>query len=150
MANYPEWLLVKTEALPEIYRQVLAAKTDIAAGRVRSVSAATRLHGISRSAYYKYRDVVEPYVGKAAPAAVSVELLLQDCPGVLSGVLAAFSKAGASIVTINQDLPENGMARATLCARTENLSTPLNLFLEQVARVPGVQHVSGIRQKGEP
>lgn len=147
MALTDEWILVRADMLPEVYHRVLAAREDLSSGRIRSVSEAARLHGLSRSAYYKYRDAVTPYVGKSASATMTVELLLQDCPGVLSGVLAAFAKAGANILTVNQDSPDSGKAQATLCARTDTMSTPLDLFIEQIGRIPGVQHVISVRRQ---
>ena len=136
-----EWVLVRADALPEVYHQVLAVESDLSSGRTASVSQAVRLHGLSRSAYYKYRGAVAPYVGKVTPATMTVEFLLQDCPGVLSCVLSAFAKAGANILTVNQDSPESGSAQATVCARTDAMSVPIDLFIEQLGRIPGVQHL---------
>lgn len=148
MALTDDWILVRADVLPEVYHRVLAARADLSAGRIRSVSEAARLHGLSRSAYYKYRDAVTPYVGKSTSATMTVDLLLQDCPGVLSGVLAAFAKAGANILTVNQDSPDSGKAQATVCARTDTMSTPLDLFFEQIRRIPGVQHIISIQRQG--
>ncbi len=136
-----EWVLVRADALPEIYRSVLAVEADLSSGRAASVSEAVRLHGISRSAYYKYRGTVAPYVGKTTPTTMTVEFLLQDCPGVLSCVLSAFAKAGANILTVNQDSPKSGAARATVCARTDAMSTPIDLFVEQLGHIAGVHHL---------
>lgn len=136
-----DWVLVRADALPDVYHRVLAVDADLSSGRITSVSEAVRLHGISRSAYYKYRGTVAPYVGKAAPTTMTVELLLQDCPGVLSCVLSAFAKAGANILTVNQDSPESGAARATVCARTDAMSTPIDRFVEQLEHIAGVRHI---------
>ncbi len=145
-----EWILVRADVLPDVYRRVLAAQADLSSGRIRSVSEAARLHGLSRSAYYKYRDVVMPYVGRSAPTTMTVELLLQDCPGVLSGVLSAFAGAGANILTVNQDSPASGKAQATVCARTDAMSAPIDLFIEQIGRIPGVQHIISVRRQNDP
>ncbi len=149
MPVHEEWVLVRADALPEVYHRVLAIRADLSAGRCRTVSEATRRHGLSRSAYYKYKDAVAPYVGKAAPTTMTVELLLQDCPGVLSGVISAFAHAGANILTVNQDVPNGGAARATVCARTDAMSTSLDLLMERLGRIPGVQHVIGVRRHNE-
>ncbi len=141
MSTAEEWVLVRADILPDVYRRVLAADADLAAGKVASVSEAARLHGISRSAYYKYRGAVAPYAGKTTPVTMSVELVLQDCPGVLSSVLSAFAKAGANILTVNQDSPQSGTAKATVCARSDTMSVPIDLFLEELGRIAGVQHI---------
>lgn len=150
MALTDDWVLVRADVLPEVYHRVLAAQADLSSGRIRSVSEAARLHGLSRSAYYKYRDAVTPYVGKSDSSTMTVDLLLQDCPGVLSGVLSAFAGAGANILTVNQASPEGGKAQATVCARTEAMSVPLDLFMEQLGRIPGVQHIISVRRQEKP
>ena len=147
MASHDDWILVRADLLPEVYHRVLAAKADLSSGRIRSVSEATRLHGLSRSAYYKYRDAVTPYVGKSTAATMTVELVLQDCPGVLSGVLSSFAGAGANILTVNQDAPNGGKARVVVCARTDTMSTPMDLFIEQLGHIPGVQYISSVQRQ---
>ena len=136
-----EWVLVRSDVLPDIFHRVLAVESDLSSGAETSVSRAVRLHGISRSAYYKYRGCVAPYVGKTTSTVMTVELLLQDCPGVLSGVLSAFAKAGANILTVNQDSPDSGTARATVCARTDAMATPIDSFVEQLGHIAGVRHI---------
>ncbi len=139
------WLLVRADVLPDVFAAVLAAQNDLASGKVRSVSEAARLHGISRSAYYKYRGAIAPYVGKATTT-MTVELLLQDCPGVLSCVLSAFAKAGANILTVNQQAPSGGKAQVTLSARTESMSTPIDTFIDQLGHIAGVQYVISVNR----
>lgn len=141
MESPNEWVLVRADLLPDVYRRVLAVEADLSAGRVPSVSQAVRLHGISRSAYYKYKGAVAPYVGKEAPTSMTVEFRLQDCPGVLSCVLSAFAKAGANILTVNQSSPSGGVAQATVCARSDAMSTPIDRFVEQLGHIPGVQNI---------
>ncbi len=147
MPQNDEWVLIRSDVLPEVYHRVLKARADLSSGRIRSVSEAARVHGLSRSAYYKYRDAVMPYVGRSSAETLSVELLLQDCPGVLSGVLSAFAGADANILTVNQDSPASGKAQATLCARIDTMSVPIDLFIEQLGRTPGVQHIISVRRQ---
>ena len=62
-ARTGEWVLVRTDALPEVYGKVLEVSDALNSGRFTSVSEAVRAVGISRSAYYKYKDTVAPYLG---------------------------------------------------------------------------------------
>lgn len=142
---------MRADALPEVYRKVLAAQNALATGTCASVSEAVRVHGISRSAFYKYKDAVAVYLGKAASTFVTFELVLQDCPGVLSGLLLSFAKAGANIVTVNQKSPVSGSACVSICAQTDNMSVSLDMFADELGRVPGVQRIAALRrQSGTP
>ncbi len=142
-----EWILVRADILPEVYGKVIAVREALNAGRFSSVSEAVREFGISRSAYYKYKDAVAPYVGNHAETALmAVELTLQDCPGVLSALLSAFAKAGANIVTVNQQPPVDGRAQITLCAKTDGMSLPMDRFTKEITKIPGVQRINSIRR----
>lgn len=142
-----DWVLVRADALPEVYRKVLAAQTALTTGTCSSVSEAVRVHGLSRSAFYKYKDAVAVYFGKTASSFVTVELVLQDCPGVLSGLLAAFAEAGANISTVNQTSPVGGSAVVSICAQTDNMSVSLDVFADRLSRVPGVKRLAALRQQ---
>ena len=144
-----EWMLVRADALPDIYSKVLSVNTSLARGQFASVSEAVRAVGLSRSAYYKYKDSVAPYLDSKAEAVfTTVELVLQDSPGVLSGLLSAFAKVGANIVTVNQQSPADGSARVAICARTDGMSQSMEQFAGELSRIPGVRRVSAISQKG--
>ena len=47
------FLLVDVSVLPEVFLKVLKAKELLAAGNAKNVSAATKMAGLSRSAFYK-------------------------------------------------------------------------------------------------
>ncbi len=143
-------MLVRSDALPEVYRKVLAVQTALASGRCASVSEAVRQSGLSRSAYYKYKDTVAPYIGGAVSAGyMTVDLILQDSPGVLSGLLTAFARAGANIVTVNQQPPVDGSAEVSICAKAETMSLSLDKFAMEVTHIPGVRRIRAIRRTAE-
>ncbi len=149
VARTDNWVLVRADALPEVYGKVLAVSDALRVGRFASVSEAVRAVGISRSAYYKYKDAVAPYLGsKTDNGFMTVELVLQDSPGVLSGLLSAFAKVGANIVTVNQQSPEDGSACVSICAKTGGMSQSLDAFANELSHVPGVRRVGAISQKG--
>lgn len=94
--------------------------------------------GISRSAFYKYKDSVQPFNDMKAEHIITFYGMLKDAPGVLSSVLSDFADAGANILTINQSIPTNGCAAVTVSAETSDMEMTLEAFLEQVSRVNGV------------
>lgn len=143
-----DWILVRADALPEIYAKVLRMKRELMEHHGMSVSEAARRHGISRSVYYKYKDAVQPYVGRETAMVMTLRILLQDSPGVLSGLLTAFAKAGANVLTVDQQAPLNGYATVTICIQADRLSLPPDLFAEQIGNVPGVQRILDIEQEG--
>lgn len=143
-----DWILVRADALPEIYGKVLRMKNELLENRGASVSETARRYGISRSAYYKYKDAVQRHVGRDTATHMTLRLLLQDSPGVLSGLLTAFAKAGANVLTVDQQAPADGYATVTISIQADRLSLPPDLFAERIGRVPGVQRILDIQQEG--
>lgn len=138
MSREIKYYIVAADALPEIFVKVAEAKRMMQTGEAATVGAATRMAGISRSAFYKYKDSVQPFNDMKAEHIITFYGMLKDAPGVLSSVLSDFADAGANILTINQSIPTNGCAAVTVSAETSDMEMTLEAFLEQVSRVNGV------------
>ena len=137
MAKTIKYYIVAAEALPEIFVKVAEAKR-MQTGEADTVGAATKQAGISRSAFYKYKDSVQPFNDMKAEHIITFYAMLKDVAGVLSGVLARFAASGANILTINQSIPTNGCAAVTISAETSGLSESLEQLMGDVTALEGV------------
>ena len=124
--------------MPEIYRKVAQAKSLLETGEETTVNAASRAVGISRSAFYKYKDAVRPFHDMLQGRIVTMQMLLRDEPGALSGVLNTLAGTGVNVLTINQNLPVNGCAVVTVTAETSQLSLTMEEVLQQAGSASGV------------
>ena len=138
MARKIKYYLVAAEAMPEIFIRVAEAKRMMQTGEVSTVGAATRLAGISRSAFYKYKDSVQPFNDMKSEHIITFYAMLKDTAGVLSRVLSVFATSGANILTINQSIPTNGCAAVTISAETSDMAESLEQLLADVAGLDGV------------
>ena len=100
MMSAAKFYLVSAEALPEIFIKVAEAKRMLQSGEVRTAGDAARAVGISRSAFYKYRDAVRPFNDMKTGRIITFYAMLKNNPGVLSNVLSIFAESGANILTI--------------------------------------------------
>ena len=91
--------------------------------------------GISRSAFYKYKDAVRPFNDMINGHIVTFQAMLRDEPGVLSAILNIFAASGANILTINQSIPTDGVAAVTIGAETSGMRSTL----EELTRALGGQ-----------
>lgn len=133
------FLLVDTEVLPDVFLKVLQAKELLASGEVGSISLAAKQAGISRSAFYKYKDFV--FDAETGRETTTVVATLMDRTGALQGLLSGVSAAGASILTITQARPENGTAQVELTIRTGTMQMTVEELLNQLTRQPNVVEV---------
>jgi len=138
MTNSPKYYIVEASALPEVFLKVAEAKRLLATGEASTVNDATRVTGISRSAFYKYRDAVIPFQHMMSGRVITFQLLLQDGPGVLSNLLTLFADTKANIMTINSIVPTNGSAIVTITADTMELTLPLEDLLRLLRQAPHV------------
>ena len=133
-----KYYLVSAEALPEVFIKVAEAKRMLLVGEAATVGEAARLVGISRSAFYKYKDAVQPFQNMRAGHIITFYALLKDIPGVLSNYLSIFANSGANILTINQPIPTNGCAGVTISAETSDMTDGLEELMSLAASAEGV------------
>ena len=132
------FLLVDSSALPDVFLKVLQAKELLASGSVSNISTAARQAGISRSAFYKYRDCISPFQNMMAGRIITFQMVLKDKAGVLSSILSIFANCGANILTINQSIPVNGCGAVTISAETSGMKDPLDELIRQLNDLDGV------------
>ena len=133
-----KFYIVAADALPSIFIKVAEAKGMMQSGEAGTVGEATRRVGISRSAFYKYKDAVQPFNDMKAGHIITFYTMLKDNPGVLSNVLAIFAGSGANILTINQSIPTNGCAAVTISAETSDMEISLEELIGQASSMEGV------------
>ena len=124
-----KYYIVSEDALPDIFIKVAEAKT---------VGEAARRMNISRSAFYKYKDAVQPFQDMKAGRIITFYALLKDNPGVLSNYLSIFANSGANILTINQTMPTNGCAGVTISAETSDMKEGLDEMMAGISAAFGV------------
>lgn len=138
MRKLPQYFIVDAQALPEIFLKVAEAKRLLDTGEIHTVNLAAKQVGISRSAFYKYKDAVRPFHDMLNGRIVTFQILLKNEPGVLSAVLNIFALSGANILTINQGIPAGGSAVVSVGAETSGLVMTMEELLAQVAGETGV------------
>ena len=138
MVPAPKYYIVEASALPEVFVKVAEAKRLLQSGEAATVNDATQKTGISRSAFYKYRDAVLPFQNMMNGRIITFQFLLQDRKGLLSSLLSIFAEHKTNIQTINSIIPSNGCAVVTISAETIDLPIPIEEFLHQVSKLPGV------------
>ncbi|MBO4393155.1 MAG: ACT domain-containing protein [Spirochaetales bacterium] len=134
------YLIVHKSILPEYYETVLKAKHLLEEGKAKNVMQATKMVGISRSTYYKYKDyILEPIRISDGRKAV-ISMLLSHETGILSHMLSKISEAGASILTITQSLPVHGNASVTITLDISGMPSTITSLLNEIGDCQGVEN----------
>ena len=138
MEQSPKYYIVEASALPEIFQKVAEAKRMLETGETDKVNVAAQAVGISRSAFYKYKDAVQPFNDMKSEHIITFYTLLKDVSGTLSSVLGVFAASGANILTINQSIPTNGCAAVTISAETSAMENSLEQLITDVSALDNV------------
>ena len=135
------YVLVSADLLPEVYGKVLLAKEYLASGEASNASQAAKMAGISRSAYYKYKDGVFEYDPENSEEMVTLSLKLTDTKGVLFAVTNELYLVGANVLSINQEVPQNGVADVSLTMRIAEMTVSVDALIDKLKDVGGVRSV---------
>lgn len=133
-----KYYLVNSNILPSVYSKVVEAKNYLASGEAASASQAAKMAGISRSAYYKYKDAIFEYNGDNNDETVTINAKLKDNAGVLSALMNELYKAGANILSVNQSVPVNSVADVSVTVWVTEMTVTVGEMLENIKNVSGV------------
>ncbi len=146
MEHRTQLIVVDASVLPEVIGKVLEVKKLLAGKEEKSSAAACKRVGISRSAYYKYKDCVFSYEDKLTQRIINLHTELRDEAGVLSSVLSALYALEANVLTVNQSIPIDGVAGVTFSVRLNGqVQSPgeLQNRLRDIQGVVSVKILSG-------
>jgi chorismate mutase len=138
--------LVREEILPEAIKKTIKVKELLKRGEARTINEAVEKMELSRSAYYKYKDYVFPFYEASKEKIVTIALLLEHKSGVLSRVLNTVANEHGSVLTINQGIPLQGVANATISIETAELVIDLEALLDKLRMVDGVKRLEVLGQ----
>ena len=141
-----KFYLVQEDILPEAIKKTIKVKDILKLGEAKTINEAVERMDLSRSAYYKYKDYVFPFYEIAQGKIVSITVSMSNDPGMLSSILRAIAESNGSILTINQDIPLQGIANVTIAFETKDLSTTLEECLDNIRSTRGILKVEILGQ----
>lgn len=133
-----KYLLVDMSILPEIYAKVVEANGYLQSGEATSASQAAKMAGISRSAYYKYKDKIFEY-NEQGDDVTAINAKLIDNAGVLSSVMNELYLAGANILAVNQSIPVNNIADVSITVRLSQTDVSTEDLMSKIKNIGGVK-----------
>ena len=134
-----EYYLVDKKVLPEVFIKVMEVKQRLNTGDSVSVNEAVRKTGLSRSAYYKYKDSVLPFFEATNGKKVTLLITVENFLGILSSILNVIAESRSSILTINQNIPINGLADISISIETASMFGSMDDIMSDITKIAGVR-----------
>ena len=133
------YYLVREDVLTESMQKTLEAKRLLQNGEETTIWDAVKRVGLSRSAFYKYRDTVFPFHSVVQERILTIFLQLEDREGALAELLRTVAEAECNVLTIHQTIPIQGRANVTLSLDVTAMTMELNTFLQTLKRLPFIE-----------
>ncbi|OPJ60382.1 ACT domain-containing protein [Clostridium oryzae] len=136
-----EYLVINSQVLPDVYKKVVEVKEMIRTNRVKDVTEAVKIVGLSRSTFYKYRDNVFALKEGMKGQKATISIVIIDKAGTLSDILDNIAKHGGNIYTINQDIPINGAAYINITLDVSRLKIDINDLIDILSELNNIIRV---------
>ena len=136
-----KYLIVDKALLPPYCEKVSLAKELLDEGKAADVSEAVKMVGISRSTFYKYRDMVRDISTVSMGRHAIISMMMSHRVGTLSSVLSIISRYGYSVWTITQNPPVDSRANVVITLELGEDPGRLDSMLSDITDVPGLSKV---------
>ena len=113
----------------------------LASGKLKSVGKALDSVGLSRTAFYKYKNHVFSSADERDDNIATLAFTLEDVTGVLSEILLCLANNKISVLTINQNIPVNGIANMTISLRLNKESVAFEKVEAELKQINGVNKI---------
>lgn len=140
------YYVVREDILPEAVLKTMLAKELLQRGDVATVHEATERVGLSRSAFYKYKDGIYPLSQLDRERIATIAMDLEHRSGILSRVLALVASSEGNVLTINQSIPLQGLANVVISVDTSRMACSLPEMIEAIREHVGVKRIAVIGQ----
>ncbi|MFD0962342.1 ACT domain-containing protein [Paenibacillus chungangensis] len=140
------YYVVREELLPEAMMKTIQVKEMLDRGEVATVHEAVERAGLSRSAFYKYKDGVFALNELGRERIVTIAMDLEHRSGVLSNVLALLAGLEGNVLTMNQSIPLQGYANVVASVDISQVTRELSELISLLGGQPGVRKAIVIGQ----
>lgn len=133
-----KYLVINSEVLPDVYEKVVEVKELLRTNRIKDVTEAVQMVGLSRSTFYKYRDHVFALKEGMKGQKATISIVIVDKAGTLSNILDNIAKHGGNIYTISQDIPINGAAYINITLDMSGLSIEIKELIDILSNLNNI------------
>ncbi len=135
------YILIDYNMAPDVFKKVIEVKKMLASGKLKSVGKALDSVGLSRTAFYKYKNHVFSSADERDDNIATLAFTLEDVTGVLSEILLCLANNKISVLTINQNIPVNGIANVTISLRLNKESVAFEKVEAELKQINGVNKI---------
>ncbi|MGM9947514.1 ACT domain-containing protein [Floccifex sp.] len=134
-----KFYVVSSEILPEVLEKVIEARSLLQTGKVKRISEAVKMVGISRGTYYKYKDTVFSFDQEQSRRKAVISMILRSETGSLNKVIALLSNQQVNILAIDQTIPINGVHNVSFTLDVAEMEISIQNLVHLLEEIPSVE-----------
>ena len=135
MDNRNEFYIVAADVLPEALKKTAQIKALLSQNSNLTINEAADKVGLSRSAFYKYRESIFSYNKMNKERIVTLIVTAADEISVLAECLQIITEMDGQILTVNRGLPIQDTSKATLVIDTKNMKQEIETLVEKLYEI---------------
>ena len=141
MDNRNEFYIVAADVLPEALKKTAQIKALLSQNSNLTINEAADIVGLSRSAFYKYRESIFSYNKMNKERIVTLIVTAADEISVLAECLQIITEMDGQILTVNRGLPIQDTSKATLVIDTKNMKQEIETLVEKLYEIAQVREI---------
>lgn len=145
--NEKQFYLVDFQVLPEAIKKTIRIKESLKNGRVKTINEALSAMNISRSAYYKYKDHVEP-TGAVKERSITYFIMMQNDFSLLNKIMRKIKKENNDVLSINSGVAFGENVPTIISFKTKMTLADINLLAESIRRIKGIIRIVVSEEEG--
>ena len=80
-----------------------------------------------------------PFYETSQGKIVTLIVAVENFPGILAGIIQCIAFVKGNILTINQNIPINGLADVSVSMETDRMTESIDVLIKEVQTIPGVR-----------
>ena len=141
MDNRNEFYIVAADVLPEALKKTAQIKALLSQNSNLTINEAADKVGLSRSAFYKYRESIFSYNKMNKERIVTLIVTAADEISVLAECLQIITEMDGQILTVNRGLPIQDTSKATLVIDTKNMKQEIETLVEKLYEIAQAREI---------
>ena len=141
MDNRNAFYIVAADVLPEALKKTAQIKALLSQNSNLTINEAADKVGLSRSAFYKYRESIFSYNKMNKERIVTLIVTAADEISVLAECLQIITEMDGQILTVNRGLPIQDTSKATLVIDTKNMKQEIETLVEKLYEIAQVREI---------
>lgn len=148
MSKDKKYYIIDRQMLPNSVQGVIKVN-DLVQHEQLTKNEAIKKTGISKSTYYKYKDYIRPFFEGEKVRVFNIHILLEDRLGILSKIFDIIAEAEMNVLTINQNIPIEGVSDSTISLEnTSDSLRKIEVMLEKISSIKGVKELRVVGGNG--